>query len=93
MRIMNRLLCCLLLGLAGCAAHTTDSPDTPRGRCERDALRDPQVLEATQQTRDVFVTNRNAALRVQLRVTREAVNRCLAPLGLAEPGGVEPLQH
>ncbi len=90
MRPVNRLLCCLLFGLAGCATHTAD---TPRGRCERDARRDPQVLEATQQTRDAFVTNRNAALKVQLRVTREAVNRCLAPLGLAEPGGVEPLQR
>lgn len=90
---MNRMLCCLLLGVAGCATQFADAPGTPRGRCEREALRDPRVLEATQQTRDVFVTNRNAALKVQLRVTDEAVNRCLAPLGLAAPGGVEPLQR
>jgi hypothetical protein len=78
----------LLAAAAGCAAND----NTPQGQCRRQAYQDPAVQDAMELANSSMSSVRIPALMQQDYLVRQATERCLAAMGLAAPGGVEPLQ-
>ena len=101
MRIFVRCALPLLLApllLAGCDAIKPNPPPLPAPRtpqeadCQRKAQNDPTVYDfrmrqlASAWAADYYRQDYNDALRA-------ATNRCLTAMGVALPGGVEPIKQ
>ncbi len=91
---MNRLLLLSALALTGCAGlFGSDAPaGSTLGICQRRAIDDPAVQEATLRANSPLQGVRVEGVHDQQVATRRAVQRCLAGRGAAPAGGVEPVQ-
>ena len=78
----------LLLLLTACGVPQGDSP---QARCARQAQKDPGVVDIYTGTSGVYMQSQGYQAEVRER-QRQAEMKCLQALGLAPPGGVEPVK-
>ena len=78
----------LLLLLSACGVPQGDSP---QAKCARQAQNDPDVLELYTRTGGLYMQSQAYQRELKAR-ERQAEMKCLQRLGLAPPGGVEPIR-
>jgi hypothetical protein len=78
----------VLLGVALAACDSVGN--SPQAQCEREADKDPAVVEVYTRTNGMYTfpyTQRDDLIQA----TRQAVMRCMRSKGLSPPGGVQPV--
>jgi hypothetical protein len=86
---MRRLVCLVPLLLGACTAGASDN--TPQAQCERQADQDPTVVAIYRGVQGDY-TQLGPARSNLLWAKRQATLKCLQQMGLAPPGGVEPIR-
>ena len=88
---MRRITLPALLLLGACAAHGPD-PATAQGQCEEQAWHDPAVEKLVNNSGSTSQDIKLRALMDLPAARKRASTKCLQALGLAPPGGVEPVK-
>jgi hypothetical protein len=78
----------MALALAGCAS----TPNTPEDICAAEANRDPKVVAMREEMNGNIQMQQSLAPAI-LAARRQAMNACLARMGVGPPGGVQPPQR